>query len=96
MNRSSVFRLSFYLLLFTLFILPLPIGSNRPWAWSLFEILIAVTSLLTALTVRPNTAIAQIKYIFPILVPLALLQVWTVFQILPLTASAITNDAAHS
>ncbi len=96
MNRSSVFRLSFYLLLFTLFILPLPIGSNRPWAWSLFEILIAVTSLLTALTVRPNTAIAQIKYIFPILVPLALLQVWTVFQILPLTASAITNDAAQS
>lgn len=96
MNLSRVFRLSFYLLLFTLFIIPLPIGSNRPWAWSLFEILIAVTSLLTVFTVRPNEAIAQIKYILPILVPIALLQIWTLIQILPLTGSAITNDAAQS
>lgn len=96
MNRSSVFRLSFFLLLFTLFILPLPIGSNRPWAWSLFEILIAVTTLLTAFSVNASNTTAQLKNILPILVPMSLMQIWTAIQILPLIGSPISNDIAQT
>ena len=29
----------FYLFLFTIFWAPIPLGSNRPWAWGLLEIL---------------------------------------------------------
>ncbi|WP_296053658.1 O-antigen ligase, partial [uncultured Alteromonas sp.] len=96
MTANSVFKLSFYLLLFTLFILPLPIGSNRPWAWSIFEILIAVTSLLTVISTSPKTLYAPFKHILPILVPILLLQVWTIAQILHLNGGSISNDINQS
>ncbi len=96
MKANSVFKLSFYLLLFTLFILPLPIGSNRPWAWSIFEILIAVTSLLTVMTSPPKTLYAPFKHILPILVPIVLLQLWTIAQMLPVGSGPISNDINQS
>ena len=44
-NKSS--NISFYVLLAILFTLPLPLGANRAWAWSIFEVAIfLLTSVL--------------------------------------------------
>ncbi len=42
-RKSPKYTYEFYALLTTIFFLPIPLGSNRPWAWSLFEIAIFTT-----------------------------------------------------
>lgn len=54
-------RFAFYLLLFIIFILPLPLGSNRPWAWSIFEALVAVCSIMCVWSLTNESLIAGLK-----------------------------------
>ena len=96
MNLKSLFPFSFYLLLFTVFILPLPIGANRPWAWSLFEALIGVVAVLSVLSANNKALLAPFKSVLPILVPIVLLQFWTAMQIVPFAGGPISNDIAQS
>ena len=96
MNSKSLFPFSFYLLLFTVFILPLPIGANRPWAWSLFEALIGVVAVLSVLSANNKALLAPFKSVLPILVPIVLLQFWTAMQIVPFAGGPISNDIAQS
>ena len=46
-KRQSVL---FYFLLLIIFILPIPLGANRPWAWSFFQIAIFALTFMAAIS----------------------------------------------
>lgn len=52
--HSKTSNILFYLLLSIVFLLPIPLGANRPWAWSFLQILIFVLSISCALHFRAN------------------------------------------
>ena len=65
MNNSRIdaqtnFSTPFYILLGVLFLLPIPLGANRPWAWSFFQIVIFGLSFYTTFHLR-SSAFAGIK-----------------------------------
>jgi len=60
----------FKFFLFTLLLAPVPFGANRPWAWSLYALLLALTGLIasvTALSGRPSGAISLHPVKYPLL-----------------------------
>ncbi|WP_406828082.1 O-antigen ligase family protein [Microbulbifer sp. ARAS458-1] len=74
----------FYGLLALLFWLPIPLGSHRPWAWSLMEVWVfALTAgwLLLNL-VRPG--LHALRPYWPLLAIFGLFQLWVFIQQLPL------------
>src|SRR3972149_9414863 len=65
---------------------PLPLGSNRPWAWSLLEVwvyLLAISWLLMYMLHRANLTLVIYKA-RPIVFLFGLWLVWILFQITPL------------
>ncbi|MGQ8365248.1 O-antigen ligase family protein [Glaciecola sp. 1036] len=72
-NSSDDFlKLPFYFLLAILFLLPIPLGANRPWAWSFFELAIFALSFLVAWKLRGNKFAGMHKYV-------SMLIMWMVF-----------------
>jgi len=71
---------SFYFLLAILFVLPIPLGANRPWAWSFFEMAIFA---LTACVVVKNWKVDRLGinaylnsvYLWMMFILVALLQI---------------------
>jgi O-antigen ligase len=66
---------------------PIPLGSNRPWAWAILEIAIAVIFALHLIQyLRQPFSLSYLKWQWPLLLPLLLLQVvltLQVFNVLP-------------
>ncbi|PKF51001.1 O-antigen ligase family protein [Enterovibrio nigricans] len=81
---ASLEKLSFYSLLLLIIWLPIPLGSNRDWAWAIAEIWIALQSVTLILVYRGNLPSEPIKRYSCLLFGLALFQVWVFFQTLPL------------
>ncbi|MDD1782384.1 O-antigen ligase family protein [Enterovibrio sp. ZSDZ35] len=81
---ASLERFSFYSLLLLIIWLPIPLGSNRDWAWAIAEIWIALQSILLILAYRGNLPSEPIKRYKCLLFGLAFFQVWVLFQALPL------------
>jgi O-antigen ligase len=80
---------------------PLPLGSNRPWAWSLMEIwvnLLAIVWLLMYILQRVNLTLVIYKA-RPIVFLFGLWLVWILFQITPLPVTVVERlspqAAAH-
>lgn len=77
-------RILFYTLLALLFWLPIPLGSDRPWAWALFEVwsftLIGCWLLINAYSPRLHT----LRPYLPLLLLFGLFQLWVAVQQLPL------------
>jgi putative inorganic carbon (HCO3(-)) transporter len=87
---------SFFILLVSLFILPLPLGSNRPWAWSIFQVLIALSTLTTLASLNREKL-----YLFkPALLLLAgfiVVQCLVLVQLLPIfDEKALSLDVAQT
>ncbi|MBC7005670.1 O-antigen ligase family protein [Photobacterium sp. BZF1] len=79
-------QISFYSMLVLLVWLPIPLASNRIWAWSIAELWVALTTLTLVLSYRTNWQafpFERIKRFGWLLVPLGLFQVWTAFQLIP-------------
>jgi len=86
------------LFLALIFWLPLPLGSNRAWAWSIMEIwsfLLAIALLVQAcrhrLSLPGSLATAR-----PVLWLLALFLIWTGIQLIPLPCSVLQFIAPHA
>lgn len=60
--HSKTSTILFYALLAIVFLLPIPLGANRPWAWSFFQILIFSLSMGCALHYRGNRWLGLGKY----------------------------------
>ena len=76
----------FYTFLTLLLWLPLPLGSNRPWAWSVMEIWAAGLSLAwLGLYITGRTQLTSaFRAAWPVLLILALMVLWVQLQIIPL------------
>ncbi|MGH8507086.1 MAG: O-antigen ligase family protein [Stenotrophobium sp.] len=79
-------RILFAALLLLLLWLPLPWGSNRPWAEAVFGILVGllgVAYLLTQIFARGDAAFSPQTYVWPLLLWLVWL-VWVALQMVPM------------
>jgi O-antigen ligase len=52
----------FYCLLVILFLLPLPLGANRPWAWSVFQMLIFALTFACVYHFRAKPLLGMLAY----------------------------------
>ena len=89
-NSASPYaeRVLFYAFLLLLFWLPLPLGSNRPWAWSIME-LASFTLVIALLWVcRPSLEKRLRPHLFPITL-FCLFVLWVGVQYLPLPAALV-------
>ncbi|GDY24301.1 O-antigen ligase family protein [Agarivorans sp. Toyoura001] len=75
--------------IFLLVWLPIPLGSNRPWAWSIMELLIAMQSLGLVYCFRHNIPWHYLRPGVFLLVALALFQLFTVLQLVSLPAGLL-------
>lgn len=96
MRMSRLMRLntfSFYSLLTLLVWLPIPLGSNRIWAWSIAGIWVGITLITAILSYRshwqafPLHRLHQFKWL---LLPVALFQSWTALQLMPMYEHLLT------
>ncbi len=69
--------------------LPIPLGSNRPWAWSIFQVIMALQTILLVYEYRRGLPWERLKSLLPLLLPLVLFQIYTAFQLIPLPISLI-------
>lgn len=53
----------FYILLSLIFLLPIPLGANRPWAWSIFELAIFLLCMYTSFKLREQRLLGLSPYI---------------------------------
>ncbi|MFB9217289.1 O-antigen ligase family protein [Vibrio sinaloensis] len=80
-------RISFYSLLTLMFWLPLPLASNRIWAWSIAGLFVGFITLCTLFSYYRNIntfPFARIKQFYWLLIPMILFQLWVSIQLLPL------------
>ena len=82
-------RIIFYSLLALLIWLPIPLASNRPWAWSIMEIWIALQTLGLVLHYRGALPWHHLRAYKWLLGALLLFQCWTLLQIVPIPLSAL-------
>ena len=87
--NTKLHSYAFYVLLGLLVWLPIPLGSNRPWAWGLMEIVIFSLSLCCAYLRKDKAWMGLRAYRLPIGLWLAFL-FFAVIQVLPLPASIVS------
>lgn len=73
-------KYAFYLLCFILFFSPIPLGANRPWAWGLIEVLIALNTILVCYTHSFTNIFEQLKKVKVILTIIFIVQSWVFLQ----------------
>lgn len=83
-------RLSFGLFVFTLAWTPFPLGSNRPWSWSLLCILIALCWILWYASAwpRPQAALSSARELIGPIVLASAALAWGAVQVLPFVPHA--------
>lgn len=86
-------RLAFWSFVALLAWAPFPLGSNRPWSWSLLVILIAACWLLWAVSVwrAPEAEWRYVKPLLPALILAGAALCWAAVQILPV----VPEDWSH-
>ncbi len=83
----------FTLLCLILIWAPIPLGSNRPWAWSLLEFMIGLTYLLhLADCYRANGPALWQRWSWPVMLPVLLLQLYLCLQISGILPGISTAD----
>ena len=86
--NTKLHNYAFYVLLGLLIWLPIPLGSNRPWAWGLMELVIFSLSLVCAYLRKDKEWMGLRAYRLPIGLWLAFLAFATI-QVIPLPASVV-------
>ncbi len=95
MQVSIFSRIIFILLCVVLLWAPIPLGSNRAWAWGLLQLLIGSAFMLhLAHSWSANTALFAAPRFWPALSPLLLLLLWLTLQSYQLLPSADAYQSA--
>jgi len=79
---SRLERYTFYSFILLMIWLPLPLGSNRPWAWSLMELYITLQTISLLWVYRHGLAWQQLKAGWLLLIGLVFFQCWTLLQLI--------------
>nr|WP_136250271.1 O-antigen ligase family protein [Ningiella ruwaisensis] len=82
-NTQQVNNGPFYFFLAILFLLPIPLGANRPWAWSFFEVAIFGLTLFVAFRNRAKKDLGLVKYSSMLVLWICFI-VFACIQIIPL------------
>lgn len=88
---EKLYKGQFYCFLTLIFWVPIPLGSNRPWAWSIIEI-IAFTLLAFHLliSVKNNESFSKkLHHYKPLLLMFLAVQLWVILQYIPLPNSIL-------
>lgn len=97
-TNTTVFRLLLTLVLLA----PLPLASNRPWAWSLLAVVVGLLLLVWSMGVLVGSARAPVpvRWLRGIAVPFTLALAWAALQSLDVVPSAwwhpLWGEAAHA
>jgi len=90
-------------LLTTLFLalvicLPLPLGSNRAWAWSIMEAWVFILAICTLISVYKNQLSLPKSFIAarPVLILLGVTLLWTGIQMSPLPLAVLKTLSPHA
>ena len=80
MHADNKLRIPFYIFLGILFLLPIPLGANRPWAWSIFQLAIFCLSFYVTFKLRAQKDIGVSSYksmifIWLVFIAIALIQI---------------------
>ncbi|WP_171759422.1 O-antigen ligase [Vibrio sp. RE86] len=92
-------KVSFILLLVLVVWLPIPLASNRVWAWSLAEILVSVQTLCLALSYfskERDLPFSRLKRFSWLLIPLVMFQIWNGVQIVPFELATLAKISPFS
>lgn len=87
--NTAVFRV----LLAVVLLAPLPLGSNRPWAWTLMGVLVGLLLTAWAVLVLAGKARAPISFarIMPVAVPVGLVMGWAAVQTLGIVPASLRH-----
>lgn len=89
MQNSMLSRIIFVMLCAILLWVPIPLGSNRAWAWSLLQMLIGSAFLLHLIHCwQAQTPLVATRRFWLALSPLVILMLWLVLQSLQILPSA--------
>ena len=92
-SRSNTVILTFLALL--LIWAPVPLGSNRPWAWAILEIAIAFVFVLHLIQyLRQPFSLNYLKWQLPLLTPLLIFQLYLALQVWQLIPSVDPNQTS--
>jgi O-antigen ligase len=81
MPQSRLNTFIIFCLCFLVIWAPIPLGSNRPWAWAILEIAIAAIFCLHLVQyLRQPFSLSYLRWQLPILLPLLLLQAYLALQ----------------
>ena len=80
------YKIQFYCFLTLIFWVPIPLGSNRPWAWSIIEIVaFAILAFHLMISVKNNESFSKkLHHYKPLLLMFLVVQLWVIFQYIPL------------
>ena len=83
---ARLHSLFFYLFLALIFWLPIPLGSNRPWAWSIMEatIFILLAGVALSSVIYKQAFWAKLKPYLFLLLPITTIQIWIMLQLVPM------------
>ncbi|MEZ9233749.1 O-antigen ligase family protein [Vibrio amylolyticus] len=70
--------------------MPIPLGSNRAWAWSIAEIWIAIQTIALLVIYHKELPWSKLKSFVWLLVPLGIFQLWVLIQTLPLSSAIVS------
>ncbi|MGL1955699.1 MAG: O-antigen ligase family protein [Colwellia sp.] len=91
--KKSQNKKQFFAFLILIFWLPIPLGSNRPWAWSILEIgafsLLALQFVLASY--HQKNILRNLKQYKPLILLFATVQCWLIIQYIPLPIELITT-----
>ena len=84
-------KAQFYCFLTLIFWVPIPLGSNRPWAWSIIEIVaFALLAFYLLLSFKHKESFSdKLHHYKPLLLMFFTVQLWVIIQYLPLPDSIL-------
>ncbi|MEW6996642.1 O-antigen ligase family protein [Colwelliaceae bacterium BS250] len=84
LNNSYTHKIIFYTFLLLLFWLPIPLGSNRPWAWAIMEVIACLLFIAIIYSHSFASIKRQCKPYLPLLIGLAVFQLFQLIQLIEL------------
>ncbi|WP_228481306.1 O-antigen ligase family protein [Vibrio fluminensis] len=80
---STIEKVIFASLLVMIIWLPIPLGSNRMWAWSLIQIIASIQSIVLLACYKGRLPFYQLTHYKYLLIPIGVFQVWVLLQTIP-------------
>lgn len=94
---AGLWRAGYVLFLLILLAAPLPLGSNREWAWAPLAIIVSISGFLLSAGAAAPRRVAPLAALLPVGIAFALLMSWAlVTAVLPIGAGGSTGELLES